>query len=647
MSLENDPIVAEFVIESREHMADIENQLLAFEAAGADIDEDLVNTVFRAVHSIKGASGFLGFTILGKLAHKLENVFNLIRNRELVPDSTNVDVMLKAADSICEMIEEIDESENYDIDHHVVALQQITDAVENPDNENAAPPAAASAVDPSTTTSVPAPAEPLPQSAFQPLALEPEAPVAPVVAQTPVKPAPAKKTEPAPKEKQRSASTSANATPADSNIRVSVGLLDNLMNLAGELVLSRNQLLQKVEADGTAELDSVAARLDLVTSELQEAIMQTRMQAIGTVFGKFPRVVRDLSRQLGKQCELTIKGEEVELDKSIIEAIGDPLTHLIRNSVDHGVETPQVRVAAGKPAKGTVILNAFHRAGKVNISISDDGAGIDAVKLKDKAVERGILTADQAAQMSDREAVRLIFHPGFSMAKEVTDVSGRGVGMDVVKTNIEKLGGAVSIETTVGKGTTINVKLPLTLAIVPSLIVRSGERCLAIPQTNIRELVRVKKEDVATRIERVKDAEVFRLRGKLLPLLRLNDALGVNQTDETNNAINIIVVEAGSLQYGLIVDGLHDSEEIVVKPLGRHMQECETLAGATILGDGQVALILDVSGIASHCELTWPEDDELAKKNGSSDDDEETQASLLFSNHVDEQFGVKIGRAHV
>ncbi len=292
------------------------------------------------------------------------------------------------------------------------------------------------------------------------------------------------------------------------------------MNLAGELVLSRNQLVQQVGSDGTAELDSVAGRVDQVTSELQEAIMQTRMQVIGTVFGKFPRVVRDLSNQLGKQCQLTLEGEDVELDKSIIEAIGDPLTHLVRNSVDHGIESPEQRIAAGKPAAGAIVLRAFHQAGKVNI---------------------------------------------------------------------EKLGGAVGIDTRTGAGTTIHVKLPLTLAIIPSLIVRCRDDRFAIPQASINELVRLKAADVESRIERINDAEVFRLRGNLLPLVRLDGAVDVREKAEStgDEPVNIIVVETGQLQYGLVVDGLHDSEEIVVKPLGRHMQNCHCLAGATILGDGE------------------------------------------------------------
>jgi two-component system, chemotaxis family, sensor kinase CheA len=645
MAPEEDPLVAEFIVESREHLADVENQLLAIEAAGADIDAELVNTVFRAVHSMKGASGFLGFSVLGELAHNLENVLNLVRNRELVPDSTNTDVMLRAADTLRAMVDEIHQSNNVDISSHVAELQQIASGVTTEAEATAELTAApAGPATPREATEAPSPNDqPVPASAEA--LSEPASPDAATTPQSPTIPeaaAPADATQP-PQENRGSAGATTTSTPADTNIRVSVRLLDSLMNLAGELVLSRNQLVQKVGSDRTMGLDSVAARLDQVTSELQEAIMQTRMQIVGTVFGKFPRVVRDLSRQIGKQCELTVEGEEVELDKSIIEAISDPLTHLVRNSVDHGIESPEERVKAGKPPVGSVVLRAFHQAGKINISIRDDGAGIDAARLKEKAVSRGLLTPERAAEMGDREALRLIFHAGFSMAKQVTDVSGRGVGMDVVKTNIEKLGGAVGIETEVGRGTTINIKLPLTLAIVPSLIVRCAERRFAIPQTNIRELVRIQRKDAAMRIERIKDAEVFRLRGNLLPLVRLNHALGVDQGDEAEqgSAVNIIVVEAGHLQYGLIVDGLHDSEEIVVKPLGRHMQGCHTLAGATILGDGQVALILDVTGIASHCELALPEVDELAAHEESAiDADEETQISLLFTNHPDEQFGI-------
>jgi two-component system chemotaxis sensor kinase CheA len=583
----------------------------------------------------------------------------------------NIDVMLRAADAIRGMFDDIDSSNDVDISVHLADLQQVVGSVEAGDaaaDETTAEPEASAAAEPTTETES-APAMRGAEVTAKLLAtLESEAndssqattksnaqptdagtPPEPTVSALPkpAAPAPAPAAAaptkpPAPSKERRPASTgTSSSSPVDTSIRVSVQLLDSLMNLAGELVLSRNQLIQKVSSDRATGLDSVAARVDQITSELQEAIMQTRMQVVGTVFSKFPRVVRDLSNQLGKKSKLILEGEDVELDKSIIEAISDPLTHLIRNSADHGIEMPDQRIQAGKPATGTIVLKAFHQAGKVNLSISDDGAGINAEKLKEKAISRGILTPEDASELTEREAVRLIFHPGFSMAEQLTGVSGRGVGMDVVRTNIEKLGGTIGIDTEVGVGTTINVQLPLTLAIVPSLIVRCGARRFALPQTNIRELVRIRAKDVATSIERVKSAEVFRLRGTLLPLVRLDTALGIESTEDQDDALNIIVVEAGHQQYGLIVDGLHDSEEIVVKPLGRHMQECQTFAGATILGDGQVALILDVASIASYCQLTNAEEEELAGRDkGGAAVDDETQTSLLFTNHPDEPFGV-------
>ncbi|MBN1910153.1 MAG: chemotaxis protein CheW [Pirellulales bacterium] len=651
-SFDDSQIIADFVVESREHLADIENQLLAIEAGGADIDSDLVNEVFRAVHSVKGAAGFLGFTTLGHLAHELENVLNLVRSRELVPTPEVVDVLLRAADTLRRMIEDIHNCNNTDISRHVAELQAVAAGDDVP-SAPAEPPVMAPQQETPMPKSDPTPtSEPDPPvaetssvDAPQPGPLSPSSSPEPM---TPISPEPSTPAMSAPTD---SASTlpPVVSTPPETSIRVSVSVLDHLMNLAGELVLSRNQLLQTVNSAEQIGLDSVAARVDQVTSELQETIMQTRMQVIGTIFQKFPRVVRDLSNQLNKECELTIDGKDVELDKSIIEAIGDPLTHLVRNAVDHGIEYPDVRAAAGKPVKGTISLRAYHQAGKVNIAISDDGGGIDAPRLKEKAVTRGLITPEQARDMSDREALRLIFHPGFSMAEKVTDVSGRGVGMDVVKTNIEKLGGAVGIETTPGKGTTIDVKLPLTLAIVPSLVVRSGARRFAIPQASINELVRIRAKDVSTKIEHLNKAEVFRLRGTLLPLVRLNKTLrsanidiGPDESAAENEALHIIVVEAGHLRYGLIVDGLHDSEEIVVKPLGRHMQDSGCLAGATILGDGEVALILDVSGIATYAALKLPSDDSVCATTDDTivDADKETQTTLLFTNAPTERFAI-------
>ena len=318
---------------------------------------------------------------------------------------------------------------------------------------------------------------------------------------------------------------------AETSIRVQVGVLDSLMNLAGELVLGRNQLIQALNTEAHVGIEAVASRLDQVTTELQEAIMRTRMQPIGAVFSKFPRVVRDLSAKLGKQCDVVMDGKEVDVDKTILEAIGDPLTHLVRNSIDHGVERPDVRVAANKPAAGTIHLKAYHEAGKVRIDIADDGGGLIRRSSRRRRSRRGWSRPNRRAACRDREAVRLIFHPGFSTAEKVTDVSGRGVGMDVVRTNIEKLGGTVDVDSTPGQGTTIQITLPLTLAIIPSLIIQSGDERFAIPQVNISELVRLRREEMGKRLDQVKSAEVLRLRGSLLPLVRLREVLGF-QTPE-------------------------------------------------------------------------------------------------------------------
>jgi two-component system chemotaxis sensor kinase CheA len=487
----------------------------------------------------------------------------------------------------------------------------------------------------------------------------------------------------------------------ETSLRVHVSLLDQLMTLAGELVLSRNQLLQSITSGDQRSSETAGQRIDLITSELQEAIMLTRMQSIGNVFNKFPRVVRDLAQSLGKKIELTLEGKEVELDKTIIEAIGDPLNHLVRNSVDHGVELPQDRVKAGKNATGQIFLKAYHEAGQVNIEITDDGKGLDGNKLAAKAIDKGLITEDQAKLMSTRDKTNLIFLPGFSTAEKVTDVSGRGVGMDVVKTNLDQLGGIIDIDSEPGKGTTIRIKLPLTLAIIPCQIVLTGGERYAIPQVNLEELLRIPADQVCTRIERVGDADVVRLRGNLLPLIRLSEVIDVDpvysdpKTGETHpdrrkslsdrrskksplveengettevesgdceahqertseerryhadSALNIVVVSTGAMKYGLVVDALNDSEEIVVKPLGRDLKKCKGYAGATIMGDGRVALILDVSNLAQMAGLTSLEATSRAAEVAAAESEavrnsQDKQALLIFRNAEDEQFAAPL-----
>ena len=390
----------------------------------------------------------------------------------------------------------------------------------------------------------------------------------------------------------------------ETTIRLNVALLDSLMTLAGELVLGRNQLNEAVRNSDKQGIVAGAHRVSLVTSELQEAVSLTRMQPVSSLFAKFPRLVRDLASQLGKEIQLKLEGGDVELDKTILEGLSDPLTHMVRNSVDHGIEAPAARLASGKPTLGTVMLRARHQAGQVVIEISDDGKGLSGDKIAASAVAKGMITAEQALTMSDYDKQALIFMPGVSTAEKLSNVSGRGVGMDVVKTNLDKLGGKVEIDSVPGKGSAFRIKLPLTLAIIPSLLVSdSGER-FAIPQVSVGELIRIPAQQIAERIDRAGDAEVVLLRDRLVPLVYLAEALGSPRRERGSKALNIVLVDAGAFEYGLVVEDLHDTVEIVVKPMGRHLQGLREYAGATILGDGQVAVILDVAGLAQRAGLT-------------------------------------------
>ncbi|WP_300667671.1 chemotaxis protein CheW [Desulfoluna sp.] len=525
------------------------------------------------------------------------------------------------------------------------------------------------------------------QAAPAPLAQSTPEPVLPTPAPQPqpVVSAPTPKAEPSEARPTETDTRSKGQT----SIRVNLELLDTLMTLAGELVLSRNQLMQGITGSNTRAVETSGQRIDMITSELQEAIMRTRMQPISNVFNKFTRVVRDLSGTLNKKVDLFIEGKDVELDKTIIESINDPLTHLVRNSVDHGIESPEERSRLGKSPTGRIFLKAFHEAGQVNIEISDDGGGIDGEAMASAAVRKGLLSESDVAVMSTKEKVGLIFLPGFSTARQVTDVSGRGVGMDVVKTNLDKLGGIIDIHSKPGKGTTILIKLPLTLAIIPSQIVSVENERYAIPQVNLDELLRIPAAQVKDRIEKVGNADVVRLRGALLPLLRLTDLLEIDPTfvhpedgkiypdkrrnladrrqgdeDElpeeirelrtgddrryrSDSAINIAVVSAGNFKYGLVVDELRDSEEIVVKPLGRHLSKSDGYAGATIMGDGRVALILDVASLAKMGRLNETStkaisaaEEASAKEHGAAGSDR--TALLTFKGSDTEHFAAPL-----
>lgn len=634
MSLTDPEILEEFVVESVEHLTDVENQLLQIEEDGENIDDNLVNTVFRAVHSVKGVSGFLGFDNISSLAHRLENVLNLIRNRQLVPIKSIIDRMLSAADDLKKMIGDAEVSNEADISEHLSWLDEIL-ASANTHTANApfVPPAVTSA------PPKPAPAEPTATAEDQQVSNEPTSPVLVNKKSTVVE----KLTKP------ERVPLRPGTNPTENYIRVSVNTLDQMMNLAGELVLNRNRLLQFVGSCQDSRIESVSAGIDQVTSKLQEAVMQTRMQPVGTVFSRFRRIVRDLSAKLGKNCELDIEGSDVEVDKSVIEAIGDPLTHLIRNSVDHGVELPSVRAKRGKRTKARIRLAAYHQGGKVRIDIDDDGGGIDTKRLIESVVSRNLMTVEEAEELSEREAMELVFHPGLSTAAAVTELSGRGVGMDVVRTNIEKFGGSVEIESEHLQGTTIRIVLPLTLAIVPSLIVSFGKQFFAIPQVNIRELVRVPMEERNDRIKTIKGVEVLRLRGELLPLIRMAEALRLKDPPVPYDAkleiqpTNIVILESGQTRYGLVVQNMEDSEEIVVKPLGRHLKSCPSYAGATILGDGHIALILDIAGIASKAHITSSKAKESEPDFDPKLERLDQQSLLLFANHPSEQFAIPMG----
>ncbi|MCJ7601236.1 MAG: chemotaxis protein CheW [Desulfobulbaceae bacterium] len=787
--IDDDETLQAFKEESREHLDGIESDLLAIEEAGADIDLELVNKVFRAMHSIKGGAGFLGLNAVKTLAHAAEDLLNKIRNKALVPTTPVISSLLDAADLVNRLLNQPKGAVELDISGPLAALNSIL----LPSPAQAASPGVSNATKPSTpgqltswqgllaehsaeiansrlrgqevfvleydlitaveqqgltitafldnlgsigqvlgiqtddsSAASPQPtyvlfatilekdmlvsaslplerineiqeqAEPAP-AALVPT-VEPNPIPAPVAEESP---SPAPSTSP-PKKNVAIDSAEQAKTGTDSSLRVNVKILDNLMTLAGELVLTRNQFLQIVHSSRQQDFDAVSQRLDLVTAELQEAIMSTRMQPVGNVFNKFKRVVRDLAQKMGKEIDLVLEGGEVEMDKTIIEALADPMTHLVRNSVDHGIETPDKRTAAGKTPFGTLQIKAFHEGGQVIIEIVDDGGGIDTARIKKKVLSMGTHDKSLIDAMQEHELLRLIFLPGLSTAKEVTEVSGRGVGMDVVHANLSKVGGVFDIASKLGKGTTITIKLPLTLAIIPSLIVSVATERYAIPQVNMVELVRVPASKVKERIERIGEALVIRLRGELLPLISLAEALGiekryyhdpeeqqdkpcrrqriedrrsftlpsgadsdsltsagfgvttvpeVNQENRAgtdrrtspHSAVNILVVSVGKFHYGLIVDKLLDSEEIVVKPLGSHLRQCQVYAGATIQGDGRVALILDVVGISKVMNLSSVSD--RVRDRGPQETERinpDAQTFLLVRNSPQEQLAIPL-----
>lgn len=828
--MDNDELILELVAESREHLSEIEPDMLELESRGNDVPDELLNRIFRAVHSIKGGFGFYGKTTIVELSHAMENVLSRVRDREITVDSALTDVLLQGLDKLRVMLDDIDASDRVSIDREVAALKPFLKeagrkgarkkrstrrgaspktnegtsgeggiSTEDSEGEKAdatgdeaggddqigqvrrkhpefseehiyeavrngrqlyqvtvTPASECTGADRTFNEVFAAwekfgpivccnPArESLEEASGDEKVLKGELSVVLASVLEPdliaealgvdeeriltldigaykekmkeeqekkrLQSSSARKPDDPSATQSGSASGAGRKSPAaiEEAIRVKTGLLNNLMNYAGELVLARNQLMQAVQqslafsdraetvkraaVDAVKEIydkhcsetksgevaipnvyletieaaiekalgfavndidgmKAISQNIDMVTSVLQENIMQTRMQPVSVVFSKFPRVIRDLARKLNKKIVLEQHGQDVEVDKTLIELLSDPLTHLVRNSADHGIEPPEERTRNGKPEEGRVVLEALQEGGKVFIRIFDDGEGIDVERVKKKAVESGLIDEEKAAAISDKDAQMLIFTPGFSSAKTVSEVSGRGVGMDVVKSNIEKLGGSIEVSSRKGEGTTITLAMPLTLAIIPSLIVSAAGRRFAIPQVALEEVVRIRGAEVTRTIERINNAEVLRLRGTLLPLVRLVTVLGIAPTyrdretgeekpdrrarwsdrrgvpreeavekeaverregtadrrENTGNAVKIVILSLDENRFGLVVDDVQDSEEIVVKPLSVYLQKSACFAGATIMGDGRVAMILDPAGIASMADLRFKE----------------------------------------
>lgn len=613
----------EFLVESFDNLEQVERDLLILERDPGC--ESVLNNVFRNMHTIKGSSGFLGFGKLEKVAHAAENLLAGVRAGQFAFDAQISESLLGAIDTMRKMLFAVETNGTEGVEDHQFTVDFLNAILSVKQPKQAVPQAKSNK--PISTQSVTAPA-PIETAPIETAPVEKAVVAAPVAASPSTSAVAPKndsaKADKANENKSNDSKSNAEMSAADSTIRVDVALLDKLMTRVGELVLARNQILQFNSKLNDAALQNAVQRLNLITSELQEGVMKTRMQPIGNVWTKFPRLVRDLATMCEKQVRIEMEGKETELDKTIIEAIKDPLTHLVRNTVDHGIEKPEVRRQVGKPIEGCLTLKAYHEGGQVNIEIVDDGGGLNIEKIKSKAVEKGLISADEAARMPDREVGNLIFLPGFSTADKVSSVSGRGVGMDVVKTNIEKIGGTVDLQSQQGKGTTIKIKIPLTLAIIPALIVSADGDRYAIPQVNLLELVRLENQSEKPSIEWIQGAPVYRLRGQLLPLIALRHELDLRNVSEPvrSDCLNIVVLRADDRQFGLVVDKINDSEEIVVKPLSKQLKNVPIYAGTTIMGDGRVALILDVVGLAHSAHVISG-----SKDRSSSDSGEHSNAN--------------------
>ena len=630
-------ILQDFLVESFELVEKLDEDLVELENTPEDLD--LLNGIFRVAHTVKGASSFLNFDVLTHLTHHMEDVLNKARHGDLIITPDIMDVVLESIDLMKELLNIIRDTSadaGVDVSACVARLDKVAGGsgeVDSPVSDApAAEPEAAVEEAPATAeddldydnmspddleaeiekllnqrqdedkakrAAKIAAGESVPEAPPAPDEEEPKAEAAPAPTPTAPTPPPATVKTEAPSDDAKAAAPAKRAPAAvEQTIRVDVKRLDHLMNLIGELVLAKNRLIkinddveERYEGEEfLEELNQVVSIVSLVTTDLQIAVMKTRMLPIGKVFNKFPRMIRDLSRELNKKIELEIEGEETELDKSIVEEIGDPLVHIIRNSCDHGIETPDVRLAAGKSETGTISLEAYNEGNQIVIQIDDDGKGLDVEVLKNKALQNGVITEKEADSMSDKEAFGLIMKAGFSTAAAVTNVSGRGVGMDVVKTNIEKVNGIIDIESEKGAGSSIKLKIPLTLAIIQALLVGVQEEHYAIPLSSVLETVRISKDEIYT----VEGRSVMRLRDEVLSLVHIGDIFEVERILDASEHAYVVVLGLGTSKLGLIVDTLVGQEEIVIKSLGDYLKGIEGIAGATIRGDGGVTLICDV-----------------------------------------------------
>lgn len=625
-------ILQEFLVESFDNLSNINDDLSDFEKNPSDTE--LLNSIYRKIHTLKGSASFLGLKSLQHITHTVESILDYVRDGSLKITTEIFDLFLESFDNCLVLLKQVEESGaegSGDFSDLVSRLNKILEAnIMNGElitkdeniselNLESSENAVKKVVEIDSEENV--------ISIESKPKLEEDVPTD-ILANSPA---------------SETAGSSNRSNISDSIVRVNVNLLDKIMNVVGELVITRNQILQYSKIKDDSDLNRYAQQLNTITTELQTDIMTTRMQPVGSVFNKFERIVRDLSRSQKKRVSLHIVGQETELDKTLLEVIKDPMTHLIRNSLDHGLELPEVREASGKNPEGRLEIKAYHEGGQVIIEINDDGAGINTERVKSKALEKGILSAEEVSSMSLSKVHSLIFHPGFSTAEQVTNISGRGVGMDVVKSNIEKIGGEVDVESKEGRGTTFRLKIPLTLAIVPALVIESGKETFAIHQKNLVELVMLESQDF-NKIEHLHGREFFRLRGELIPIVRLNEILKIGERDDEAHFLNIIVLKAEGKTYGLIVDNILDTQEIVVKPLDRKLKSMSYYAGSTIMGDGRVALIIDAFGFYNQV------DSKEADKNNQLNDkslngpvtDYETMEVVLFTLGDERTYGIPL-----